>query len=144
MSNLRPHGHHTITPSFVAKGTSKVIAFMEKAFGARVVDRYEGPDGAVMHAEVMVADSVVMCGEPMAGMEATPAVLTYYTDSVEAVVATYKRALEAGATSINEPKTQPWGYHAASVRDVAGNRWTICTVTEALTHEEIVKRMSGA
>jgi uncharacterized glyoxalase superfamily protein PhnB len=57
----RPAGHHTITPSFIAAELPKVIEFAERAFGAELVDRYQAPDGAIVHAELMINGSVVMC-----------------------------------------------------------------------------------
>jgi PhnB protein len=139
----RPEGHHSITPSFGVVGAGAVIAFMEKAFGGRVVDKYEGPNGAVMHAEVMIGDSVVMLGEAMPdhGHPAMPAMLSLYVDTGDDVDATYQRALAAGATSLTEPKHQFYGYRSACVKDVGGNRWTICAVVEQLTKEEIERRM---
>jgi PhnB protein len=59
----RPEGHHSITPSFIVPNAAKVIEFVEKAFGGTCVDRYEGPGGAIMHAEIKIGDSIVMCGE---------------------------------------------------------------------------------
>jgi PhnB protein len=143
MSKLipRPEGHHVVVPAAVVPGAAKVIAFLDRAFGGKVVDRYDGPDGAVYHAEVLLGDTVVMLGEPTDGHPATPATLSYYVDDAAAVEATYRRALDAGARSITEPMTQPWGYRSACILDPGGNRWTICAIVEQVSHDEIMRRM---
>jgi uncharacterized glyoxalase superfamily protein PhnB len=142
----RPDGHHSITPGFSVKGAATVIAFLERAFGGRVVDKYEGPGGVVFHAEVMLGDSVVMLGEASADQShpAMPAQLSFYVDTGDAVDATYKRAVAAGAQSLTEPANQFYGYRSASVQDIGGNKWTICAIVEQLSREQIEQRMASA
>jgi PhnB protein len=136
----RPAGHHSLTPGFAVPNAGKVISFLEKAFGAKVLERYDAPDGKVGHAELLIGDSVVMLGDATPEMN-MPVSLSYYVANGDSVDATYKRALEAGATSITEPKNQFYGYRSACIRDVGGNRWTICAVVEQLTQDEIIRRM---
>ena len=143
MSFPRPDGHHVVTPGASVPNAADVIRFIEQAFGGEVVERYDGPGGSVAHAEVRIGDSVVMLGEPMPGDQPMPAVLSFYVDGADAVDATYQRALDVGAKSLAEPANQFYGYRSATVADAGGNRWTICTVVEQLTPEEIDKRMAA-
>lgn len=139
----RPAGHHNITPSFIVPNASKAIDFLQRAFGGEVVDRYDGPSGEVFHAEVRIGDSVVMLGQSGNGHDPMPAALSLYVDTGEAVDSTYKRALAAGATSVMEPANQFYGYRSATIRDVGGNKWTICAVVEELTRAQIDQRMAS-
>ena len=143
MSFPRPNGHHVITPGASVPNAGGVLKFVEQAFGGKVVERYDGPGDSIAHAEIMLGDSVVMFGEPMPGDDPMPASLSFYVDDADAVDANYLRALDAGATSVAGPTNHFYGYRAATVRDIGGNRWTICAVVEQLTDEEINRRMTA-
>ena len=54
--------------------------------------------------------------------------------------ATYRRALQAGATSLTEPATQFYGDRSAGVQDPTGNFWWIATHVEDISPEEMQRR----
>jgi len=140
----KPAGHHTVTPGFAVPNATKVLEFLQKAFGGKVVDRYDAPGGTIAHCEMMIGDSVVMFGEanPAQGMDAMPASLSYYVEDGDAVDVTYERALASGAKSVMEPKNQFYGYRSATVKDPGGNKWTICAIVEHVSPAEMRRRMA--
>jgi PhnB protein len=56
--------------------------------------------------------------------EPMPAFLYIYVVDADS---TYRRALEAGATSLERPQDLPYGDRRAMVRDPWGNTWQIAT-----------------
>src|SRR5262249_45182901 len=55
---------HTVTPRLVVSDGAAAIAFYGRAFGAQELgDRFTGPDGELIHAEILIGDSVVMITE---------------------------------------------------------------------------------
>lgn len=132
-----PEGYHTLTPHLIVQGASKLLDFLKEAFDATEKYRLPGPDGVVMHAEVKIGDSMVMIGEATGQWQAMPASMALYTDNADAL---YKRALEAGATSIREPADQFYGDRSGGVKDPAGNHWWIATHIEDVPPGELKKR----
>lgn len=141
MSFPLPEGHHVVTPGASICNAEAVLKFIESAFGGKMVERYDAPDGSVAHAEIMVGDSIVMFGEAPNQSEAMPAMLSLYVSDGSDVDSTYQAALEAGAESLAAPDNQFYGHRSATVEDPGGNRWTISAVVEQLTEEQINQRM---
>jgi PhnB protein len=53
-----------------------------------------------------------------------PITLHLYVNDTDTI---YARALRAGATSVREPRDEPYGDRGAGVQDTVGNRWFIAT-----------------
>jgi PhnB protein len=133
-----PDGYSTITPSFAVEGAQKFVDFLKQVFGAKERFRMDGPAGKIMHAELAVGDSVIMLGEAMPPQwPAKSNSLYVYVDDVDT---TYKRAIQAGATSVREPSNQFYGDRSGAVTDPFGNSWGIATHVEDVPPDELKKR----
>jgi len=125
--NPVPRGFHTVTPYLVAADGSALLDFAKAAFGAEETERVIGPVGGV-HGETRIGDTMLMMGGGVPGREFTGKLMTAALHVyVEDVDATYKKALQAGAASIGEPKDMEYGERGASVKDPFGNFWYIAT-----------------
>jgi PhnB protein len=132
-----PEGFHTVTPYLVVEGVPKLIDFLKQAFDAQEIMRMPRPDGVIMHAEVRIGDSSVMMGEAMGEHQPRPSCLYLYVENADA---TYKRALQAGATSTMEPADQFYGDRHGGVIDPVGNQWWIATHIEDVPPDELARR----
>jgi PhnB protein len=139
----KPKGHHTVTPCFFVPRAREVLAFLEKAFGARVVERSDGVGGAIAHCEVRIGDAAVLFADVRPGWDAMPLSANLYVRSAKDVDATYERAIRAGAVSRAEPADQFFGMRTATVRDVGGNEWSVCAVIERLTRAQKRRRSAA-
>lgn len=139
-----PEGFHTITPSLMVKDATKAIQFYKEAFGATERGRFEGPGGAIMHAEIVIGDSVVMLGEEMPEMGSkgpltlggTPVRIHIYTEDVDSL---FSRATKAGAAVRMPVADQFWGDRYGILADPFGHEWSIATHTKDLTMDEMRK-----
>jgi PhnB protein len=126
-----PKGLHNVNVYMHPLRAEPVIGFLKRAFGAQELAKYASPDGVVHHAEIRVGDSVVEMGEAHGIYQPMQSMFYVYVPDCDAV---YKRALVAGAKSIQEPADQSYGDRTSAVTDPFGNTWYIGTHVKEITH----------
>src|SRR5436309_3894183 len=129
MTNATPAGWHSVTPRLVVSDPARLVEFLKQAFGATGDLQTERP------SVIRIGDSLVMVSS-VGPREAMPAFLYVYVDDIDA---TYQRALEAGAVSLEEPLDTPYGDRRGMVEDPSGNIWQIATHKEdvSLGHRHV-------
>jgi len=123
----KPGNYNDVSPYLVVDGASDTIDFLARVFDATPLRRFDNADGTVMHAEVRVGDSVIMLGDRHPDWPAMPAYVHIYVLDVDA---TYRRALDAGATSVREPARKDDPDRRGGVKDAGGTTWWIATQVE--------------
>ena len=109
----------TVTPYITTHAAAELIEFVKAGLGAEEIMRAVAPSG--IHCEVKIADSRLMIGGgPQLQHPAMPTSIHLYVSDADAA---YRRAIEAGATSLKEPADMDYGDREASVQDLAGNQW---------------------
>ena len=117
MTKPIPKGWHSITPRLVVEEPARLVEFLRQAFGAAGDFRTDRP------SVISIGDSVVMVSG-VGPREAMPGFLYLYVDDIDA---TYERALDAGALSLEEPSDVPYGDRRGMIQDPCGNVWQIAT-----------------
>jgi len=123
----KPDGYTSVAPYLIVSGAAKTLAFLERAFDAVEIRRFPGPRGSIMHAEVRLDDTVVMLAD---GVEDWPPVASHVHVYVPDVDAAYRRALEAGADSVQKPTKKDDADKRGGVIDPGGTTWWISTKVE--------------
>jgi PhnB protein len=150
--NPVPEHLHTVTPRLVVRAGAEAIDFYRAAFGAEDVgERFTGPGGELIHAEVRIGDSIVMITEdagdngapaqapPSAGGTVTAIMATYWPNVDEV----WERAVAAGAEVIFPLADQFYGERGGRLRDPFGQQWMLSQRTELLSGEEMARRAAG-
>jgi uncharacterized glyoxalase superfamily protein PhnB len=121
----------TIAPYLLYEDVAGALDFLTRAFGFEETLRYTGPEGYVNHAEMRIADGVILMGDP-GGDYRNPAHLGGRTQmvcvNVEDVDAVFEQARAAGAEITEEPADQAYGERRFMARDPEGHAWSISQV----------------
>ena len=127
MGSHKPDGYTSVSPYLIVDGASATIEFLRNVFEAVEIRRFPAPNGKVMHAEVRIDDTVVMIADGADGWPPVPSHVHVYVADVDA---TYSRALEAGATSVQAPVKKEDADKRGGVKDAGGTTWWVATKVE--------------
>ena len=125
--NDRGNSDMAITPYLLYQDAGAALDWLAKAFGLRKTrDIYRGADGRVSHGAMTLGDAQLMLGSPGPDFK-NPKVVGHATQNlyvdVDNVARHYARAVQAGATIIEEPRDTPYGARRYGAEDPEGHRW---------------------
>lgn len=118
MHNFQRDGWHTVTPRIITSKPEEMVRFVKEVF------RGQGVFQASRPAEIRVGDSLIMISDGGGLREPMPAFLYVYVEDVDE---TYRRAVKAGAETLELPSDLPYGDRRAMVKDSWGNLWQIAS-----------------
>jgi PhnB protein len=121
-------GFTTVTP-YVRVRDAGLVDFLARAFGAEETFSGRGSGGG-MHREVRVGNSMLMIGEGGDEGGVMPIRPSEFHVFVADVDAAFRRAIDAGATSLGEPEDREYGERSGFVKDPFGNYWYIATALD--------------
>jgi PhnB protein len=143
-----PEHLRTVTPRLVVRDGAAAIDFYRAAFGATELgERFTGPSGELIHAEIRIGDSVVMISdegeneapakspESLAGV--VSAIMATYWEDVDAA---WERAIGAGAEVVYPLEDQFYGERGGRLRDPFGQHWMLSQRIEEVSREEMDRR----
>jgi PhnB protein len=145
-----PEHLHTVTPRLVVADGAAAVAFYAQAFGAQQIgERFTGPGGELIHAEIRIGDSVVMITEDAVdGPARSPdqmgglvtCVIALYWEDVDAA---WQRAVAVGAEVIHPLEDQFYGERGGRLRDPFGQQWMMSQHIEDVPAEEMARRAAA-
>lgn len=139
-----PKAFHAVTPGLAVRDAAQAIEFYKRAFGAKEKGRMPGPDGKLMHADIVIGDSHIMMGEENVAMgnpsplslNGSPVSLYVYVKDADKV---FNQAVKEGASVAMPMMDQFWGDRAGMVTDPYGHKWWLATHKRDLTPAQMKK-----
>jgi PhnB protein len=139
--------HASASPRLTFKDAAKAIEFYKQAFGAKETMRFE-TGGSIPHAEILIGDSTILLTEEWPEGERfsaetlgnSPVIMSLDVPDVDSFVA---HAINAGAKTVRPVANQFYGRREGTLQDPFGYLWSVSTVKEEMSVEEMHRRMRG-
>jgi len=140
--------HPVAVPRLTFKDAAKAIEFYKDAFGAQETMRFE-VGGKIPHAEIKIGNSSVLVTEewPEGGrfspetLGNSPVMMALSVPDVDDFIS---HAVDAGAKVVIPIADQFYGRREGTVQDPFGYKWSVSTVKEEMSVEEMHRRMDAA
>jgi PhnB protein len=137
----------TAAPRIAFKHTAKALDFYKAAFGAEEVLRFAIGD-QIPHAEIRIGESSLFLADewPEGGrfsaetLGYSPIALSLTVPDVDSFV---EHAVSAGARLVRPIADQFYGHREGSVVDPFGYLWSVTTIKEEMSVEEMHRRMNA-
>lgn len=123
-ANHKPDGYTSVAPYLIVNGARGTIDFLKQVFDAQELRVFGTDDGKIMHGEVRIDDTVVMVADSAEGWPALASHVHIYVADVDD---TWRRALAAGAESVQEPVKKDDEDKRGGIKDAGGTTWWIAT-----------------
>jgi PhnB protein len=135
----------TATPRIAFRDAAKAIEFYKKALDAKETFRFEH-EGHIPHAEIMIGESTIDVTDewPEGGrfsaetLGNSPISLSVEVPDVDKFV---ESAVAGGMKLVREPRNQFYGHRDAMLADPFGYSWSVWTVVEEMSVDEMHRRM---
>lgn len=124
-TSFKPENYNSVSPYFIIEDADRFVILMKQIFDAKELRNYRLPDGSIMHAELLIDDSVIMLGNASEKYPPVPIVMHVYVPDVDT---TWEKALAAGCEAVEAPKEREDDPdRRATFKDYGGNLWSIGT-----------------
>ena len=137
-----PEGTPRLQPYLFYDDVDRALDWLGQAFGFQKRMVMPGPEGKILHAEMQLADAVIMMGaaseergmKSPAGLGAVNQSLYVYVDDVDAHC---EKARAAGAKIVSEPEDMFWGDRMYYAQDCEGHHWNFATHVKDVAPEDM-------
>jgi uncharacterized glyoxalase superfamily protein PhnB len=137
-----------LVPYLAVHDGEAALSFYGTAFGAEVTLRFDGDDGRIGHADLVIGPARFFLADEYPDLGVlSPRTLGGTTVTLHLEVAdvdaTMARATGAGATVAAEPEDKPYGHRQGTLVDPFGHRWMLSQRLESVGAEDLAERMSA-
>ena len=135
-----PENMPRITPYLDYEDVASALDWLTRAFGFHERLRMPGPDGKITHAEMELAESVIMMGHPDPNYQNpkrtghVSQLVSVYVDDVDNH---FEQAKRAGATILAEPEDQFYGDRRYLAEDLEGHHWNFAQHVRDVAPEDM-------
>jgi len=140
-NSFTPEGYNAVMPALAIKSAAIAIEWYKEIFNAKEKMVLRDHLGTVVHAELLIDDSVIMLAEENPQYNKSPKTLggnsvnlCLYTSDVDEVV---RKAVGKGSHLIMPPTDQFYGDRSGRIEDPFGYTWVISTHVKDVSPEEM-------